>query len=1056
MKRSAPSAPPKITPPRLAGVVDRARLIRRIQEAQAPTVWISGAPGAGKSTLAASYLQVTGVPALWYQVDAADADAATLFHYLDMAAVRRGLLRGATLPRLSGNATVDLPRFAQRYFRTLFARLSAPSAVVFDNAQEALGSSFAIALRCAIEEAPVGHRIIVLSLADPPDVLARALANRRVEVVAPEELAFTADEARQVIGGHAQLDAGVCNSIVERAGGWAAGLILMAEHARRAGSPGEPPPVAGPEAVFDYFAGEILARMDARDQRTLMLTAALPRVTARLAATMSGEADAQRLLEHLYRHHLFIDRRPEPELTYRYHGLFRAFLLARAHRQLPAAERTGALARTAALVEAEGEREEAILLYLAAGCWREAIPLILRQAPGMHEQGRWRTLQEWIAAIPPELVASHPWIAYWRGACDAFADPARARAELAQAFAVFASAGDREGQILAAGALSRAHILTSDWAPLDRWIAELATLLSGDCAGLPASTLVTGLSRLLYATFVRQPRHPELPRIAQRVLAQMQVDAPVNDVVMAGYSLMQYHHLTGEVAAQEAVVRRIDPLLADPELSAVSRCYWLWAHANHVERTGSPRAALALLESSLDVAVTHGLAIAAVVRRYRIASLLTLGELNAAAAALTALEATPRVEPYYEMKAWLLLLRGDPHGARREAATALQMASERGRTYYRILNHFLLAIAHADADEPEAARACLARFRAETEGIAGALHRYLALLVDAYLALQAGDHDACHAPLGAALAIGERERYRSHWIWHPKMMARLYAEALARNLHAEYARSVVRSHGLAPPHADVEHWPWRLSIRTLGAFELHRDGELLRFEGKTQRRPLDLVKVLVALGGRDVPAATLVDLLWPQPLEDGGRKALDITIHRLRRLAGSDAVVEVADHRVSLNRNAVAVDAWTLEALLPPLAVATGAAEPDLARQDALAPRILALYQGHFLPDDGDAPWLIPLRNRLAGRFQRWALQIGSHWEARAEWARALALYQRVNELDPLAEAFYRRQMVCLHALGERAEAMAVFRHCRQTLSVVLGVAPTAATEAAYRALLAP
>ena len=45
--------------------------------------------------------------------------------------------------------------------------------------------------------------------------------------------------------------------------------------------------------------------------------------------------------------------------------------------------------------------------------------------------------------------------------------------------------------------------------------------------------------------------------------------------------------------------------------------------------------------------------------------------------------------------------------------------------------------------------------------------------------------------------------------------------------------------------------------------------------------------------------------------------------------------------------------------------------------------------------------------------------------------------------------------MVCLASQGQRAEAIQVFRHCRQMLSVVLKVEPTAETEDVYQNLLA-
>jgi DNA-binding SARP family transcriptional activator len=127
------------------------------------------------------------------------------------------------------------------------------------------------------------------------------------------------------------------------------------------------------------------------------------------------------------------------------------------------------------------------------------------------------------------------------------------------------------------------------------------------------------------------------------------------------------------------------------------------------------------------------------------------------------------------------------------------------------------------------------------------------------------------------------------------------------------------------------------------------------------------------------------------------------------------------------------------------------AAKPDIALLEAAAPQVLGLYRGHFLTGETEEPWQIPLRNRLAGRFQRFVLRLGEHWEANQAWARAGELYQRAIELDPLAETLYRRHMICLRAQGQRAEAMEVFRRCRQTLSVVLGVTPSTETEAVFR-----
>lgn len=262
--------------------------------------------------------------------------------------------------------------------------------------------------------------------------------------------------------------------------------------------------------------------------------------------------------------------------------------------------------------------------------------------------------------------------------------------------------------------------------------------------------------------------------------------------------------------------------------------------------------------------------------------------------------------------------------------------------------------------------------------------------------------------------------------------------------------------GLAGVHERERPWPWPVRVRTLGRFELLIDDQPLHAEGKIQRKPMALLKALIVLGGTDVPEARLIDIVWAGSLGGDGRKAFDVTVHRLRKLLGHGAAVQVSDRRVSLNREVVWVDLWALESQLAGAIPGAHESLPDGAQLERVAPAILDLYRGHLLDGEADAAWLLPVRNRLTGRFQRFVIQLGEHWEAAGQWPRAAELYERGVELDPLAESFYCRLMVCLSRQAQRAEAIEVFRRCRQMLSVTLGVKPMPATESVYRGLLDP
>jgi hypothetical protein len=964
----------KTSRPTLRRVHPRARLFRRLDEAtRNGSAWIVGPAGSGKTTLAASWVQRRPGPTVWLDVDEGDGELATLLHYLGIAAA--GVLRGGSLPQFGVELQRGAPELARRFFRELWAAAPPGFALVLDDCHAATRSrAFREALRCAAAERPEGKRLVLASRHEPPPELARFLAEDRLAVIGPAELRLTPEEARSVarLRG-ARLRGGELTTVHRRVDGWAAGLVLLLQAGPDAAL-AQPHAGSSPE-LFDYLVGEVLDGVDPLSRRVLLETALLGSISPGAADALTGVAAAGEVLAGLARRGCFVQRHGGREPVFTFHPLFREVLLARGRLELPP-ERLAVLRGEAARVLAgRGDLEGAIELLRGAGAVREIAALILAHARRTVAEGRVETLRRWIEELPAEVRAAEPWLDFWLGVSWVAFDPGEVRRALERAFAGAWAKGDPAGSVHALAAMVDTYLTEwGDLHPLDGWGERLAELRRRWPA-LPDPALEGYLAFAdLIVVLTRRPEDPRAEACEARGVAL--VGGPA-DPTLRRKTAIALAHLALWRGDLPLAGRMLEVLrAARPQWQERSPTLaWHPIHARWFALRGEGTLARREAEEGLALADSTGAHFVDVgLRGAATLGALVEGDLAAAARHQTRVAPVPgaegRLDPWYHQ--FLLgvvehrrghaddaerLIAGSQAGAEAAGAPLLALWSEVGRA----------ALARARGDG-EAFRAHLDA--AEVRG--GRARAHVVLWWSRCLRAAALRSEA---PRRAAEVFAEAlAGWRAHGPFislfvDDAELAELCSLAFAAGVAPDDVRALVAALALSPPAGAAGAWPYPLVVRALGGLALERDGVPLAFGRKTPHRPLALLSALVALGGKDVPEWRLAELLSPEADGDQAHHALEMNLHRLRRLAGDTPFVERRGGQLSLDPRTCHVDAAALEALLAPVVPAGGDAGA-VASAVARLQRAVALYRGPLLAGVDGAPWVEKARARLRRRLR--------------------------------------------------------------------------------------
>jgi LuxR family transcriptional regulator, maltose regulon positive regulatory protein len=1040
----------KISRPRLFGVVARECLFALLDENRGrPLIWISGPPGAGKTTLVASYYEARPCPVIWYQVDPGDADPAALFVYLSQAASTVLECDEPTLPRFVAEHFSDLTGFARLFFRAFFAQLPAELILVFDNYQDVAESApLHDIVSQAVAEVPPGSSIVAVSRMEVPRQFVKRIADNAVAHIGADSLQLNLDEVRAVCRERQVTDEWLLKALHQQSAGWAAGITLMLERLGHADGASHELPTDTREAVFDYFASLIFDREPEATRHILLSIALLPRVTPALAVELSACSQAPELLEDLYRRRMFTDRRPGPEAVYQFHALFLGFLRKRCQEALAPPEFTAQLARSAAVLEKAGDIDGAMNLWIESRNWASAARVIRREASGLLNSGRRQTLQQWIESIPEPVRATEPWLVYWQARAQLRNRAEDGMAGLQHAHALFVANDDARGRLeclcaLLTGASAWLRALDQ----IDPWLDELLDEMSRLSEIPSPDDELRVWGALCMTLFHARPWHPLTIPAYQRVQQLLPhcrdpgvaLEAAVSAFVVSGFC--GDFDCGDRVARQTEAFARTDP--ANPTDAA-----WWYARLGYLRFIEARyEASIENLEHAHRIAQSNGLqSLMPAITLWRYTVEYRMLGWSAANPTLAAVEAMPQPDAL-TARALVSLYqarRACCRGHYEEAVRLAALAHETAMRTRSCLEEMVLCLCTADifleADQPEEAGPLLGHARGLIER-APSYDCWMAaqVFLEAQLAVKEGRAQESIEWLRQSLALARKGNRRYFLrIAVDRALLPLFERALSEGIEVDLVRELIRTFRLVPTKQTPDNWPWPVKIVTLGRFEVLVNDEPIRFARKTPRKVLLLLKAIVAQGGRDVPEQALCDALWGDEEGDAANHALDITIARLRKLLGTPEAIVQQGGKISLDSERCRVDAWVFDANL-----GKAADRP-----------LLDLYGGAFLPEDTAEPWSVAMRERLRGKFIHALSSCGDVLESSGDLEGAVQCYLRGIDADPVVEAFHQGLMRCYERMGRRTEAISVFRRMKQTLSVLLGVPPSEASQRLFQVLL--
>ncbi|WP_172461781.1 LuxR C-terminal-related transcriptional regulator [Dyella jiangningensis] len=401
----------KTTPPRLlSGVVKRDLVHSFWTSARERSAIVLAAPaGFGKTTVLLQWRyqwMEHGARVAWLNVDAQDEPvrfALALLHALGNAS---GAVVFSTLAAQCENKAEQGMAILTALLGEV-ALLRTEIVLMLDDAERLPDVTLRTSLSYLLLNAPANLHVVIGSRAALPLPISEMVAKKSLAVLKAEELRFRLEESIDLLDRRLEGRLSVHESakLHEAVQGWPIGLQFAISRLEYEDD------LAAAINTFsaregdlqDYFVDALLHDLTTAEADFLVQIAILDYLQAELCEAVTGRAEAGNLLNHFAKETPLIMAGPEDWV--RLHPLARDFLLERLEHR-PRTEQVELHARASRWFAGRERFHEAAHHALAAGDEAQAQAYAARSLWLLGAQGKLTEARQWLAFIPPRLLAS--------------------------------------------------------------------------------------------------------------------------------------------------------------------------------------------------------------------------------------------------------------------------------------------------------------------------------------------------------------------------------------------------------------------------------------------------------------------------------------------------------------------------------------------------------------------------------------------------------------------------------------------------------------------------